>query len=571
MAKRIPIPTYTQQRELPAGPNQLPSVRQTAAPTADQLGANARVPTDYVGQGLRSAGKDFMDVGLQMQAREDADLVMRAETVLHDRLREKQAEWSKRRGVQAWGITEDATGWWDDEAVKAAEGLNERQRVAFEQTRQRLRTQSLNAMSRYEFDQRHQSLDESAQANVVASINFAAANPTDPAAIAAARADVERAVNARAGINGWVTARRDLEMGSKLTLLHKQVLQTLVDQNPAAAKAYLDAHEEEIDGAERAEIRKMVDGGARLAKVQEFADQYDPAAGAVLSDALATARKEFEGEDEKLAVAEVKARFADHALARKQASEAVVNEVYTIVAETGSIAKVPPSLLAKLDGEDRVRLVSALESRAAARESRAAARESREWTAEQRRITVSEAQGLENYYTLSQAFAKDPKAVTPEMVQRAALDRDISPAQAQRLIAQITNNTVRAEAVHTPTLSAVMSPIVKGLKWTGDNGRKRAGLLQQVAEEQILAEQFRLGKPLSQDEMRSIVNRLVVEGTVERDYWFDDKKRRYEVLGTDDEARWKPSNRTIVRSGTNKATGKRVVEYNDGTIEEVEQ
>src|SRR5690606_30814313 len=116
----------------------------SAAPTAAQLGANARPTGGLVGEGMKSAGADLMKVGLDMQAREDADMIFRAEVLLKEKLRGESEKWSSRRGVQAWNVTKDATGWWDSEAVKAAEGLNERQRVAFDQTLARMRGISLD-------------------------------------------------------------------------------------------------------------------------------------------------------------------------------------------------------------------------------------------------------------------------------------------------------------------------------------------------------------------------------------------------------------------------------------------
>ena len=537
----IQIPTYANTRDLPAAPNQLPSVRQTAAPTADQLGGNARVPTDYLGAGLRSAGNDLMDVGLQMQAREDADLVMRAETLLHEKLREQSARWSERRGVQAWNVTKDAQGWWDDESSKAAEGLNERQRAMFEKTRQRLRSQSLDSLSRFEADQRRSSLDESAQANVVASINFAAANPTDPAAIAAAREDVARAVDVRAGINGWVTARRDLEMGAKLTLLHKQVLGTLVDQNPAAAEAYLKLHEEEIDGAERAEIRKMVEGGTRLAKAQSFADQYDPAAGANEAEAIAAARKQFEGEDEKLAVNEVRSRFLEHRQARENAQKDALDAAYAERGPTGTIARISPSTWAKLGGDQQARLLEEdarrldrIEARAD-RADRRADRKEREQEKEQERGSVTV---WGDYHDEINDGVQDVEAFK----RRVRADYNagkLKERHAADLLRSVDANTDKLQVVNSTAFSTATQVVTAQKGWK----KEKVAAFKDIAKQSILAEQSLKGRPLTTDEMRKITDDLMVEGTVEDEtLWFDKDRRRFEVLGTDREDRWKPKN-----------------------------
>lgn len=536
----VTVPTYGKTRELPSASNQLPSVRQTAAPSADQLGGNARVPTDYVGKGMQFAGRDLEHVGLQMQQREDADMVFRAETVLKDKLRQQSEQWLQRRGVNAWNVTKDADAWWQTEATKAAEGLNERQRLAFDQTAARLRSSSLDSLSRYEAEQRRASLDESAQANVVGSINHAVANVGDEAALTGAREDIERAIAVRAGINGWVPARAAVERLDKLGTLHDQMISELMRSDPKAAEEYLTKYRDEIPAAKLAGIKTRVETGVRLAKVQGFADEFDPRKGATLQDALDEARKRFEGEDEKLAIAEVKTRFAEHKQIVKEADDAIEQDVYRQLNERGSLSRVDPELLSRMSPKARANLVNVLESRASASESRAAARESREWTRQQRAITVTEAEGYATYAVLSDTLGQ--MRLSPEekvrIVREEAIQHRISPAQAERLVLQVTNNAVRADAVHIPTLKSVMDPLVKEAKWKGDKGRAMSGLLQQTAEDRILAAQQAKGRPLTQDEMRTIVKDLMVQGEIPGRF-FDTDARRFEVLGTDDEAKWR--------------------------------
>ena len=158
------VPTYTGTRELPASPNQLPSVRMTAAPTADQLGANQRAPVDYIGKGLRDASDEAVRIQIERQAREDADMVFRAETMARDRIRKQTADWSARRGVQSWGVTDEADRWYDDNLSDIREGLNERQRRAFDQSVARMRGATLDRLSVHEATERRASLDESASA-----------------------------------------------------------------------------------------------------------------------------------------------------------------------------------------------------------------------------------------------------------------------------------------------------------------------------------------------------------------------------------------------------------------------
>lgn len=535
----ITVPTYGKTRELPSAPNQLPSVRQTAAPSADQLGGNARVPTDYIGKGMKSAGNDLFEVGMKMQEREDADMIFRAETVLKDRLRAKSEEWSNRRGVQAWDLTKDASQWWDSEATKAAEGLNERQRVAFDQTLARMRGASLDTITRFEAEQRRTSLDESAQASIVGSINFAAANPDNPEAINAARGDIARSVLERGRLNGWTPERTQVEAQTKLTALHKQVLEGLVDKDPTAAEAYLKQHREEIAGAERDTVNKLVEGASRLKKAQSFADDV-MARGITEAEAMAEARQKFEGEDERIAVNEVKVRHQEIRAAREAAQKDALDAAYGEMGPTGTVASIKPSTWAKLGGDAQRRLIEQDEARITRRESRAAARENREYRAEQRALTVKERETFGNYSSISQQLVDDPGSVTQERIAEEVRDGKLTHSQGNTLLNAILRTDVSKDKVHTPTLLAVLKPIADELKYTGKNADKR-GILQQAAEERILADQMALGRPLKQDEVRKIVRDLTVEGYVENSFlWFDDDNvRRFEVLGTENAAKWK--------------------------------
>ena len=590
----IRVPRYDTIRELPSGPNQLPSVRQTAAPSADQLGGNARTPTDYVGRGMQSAAGDFMDVGLQMQAREDADLVFRAETVLKDKLRTESEKWSNRRGVQAWNVTKDASSWWDTEAVKAAEGLNDRQRRAFDQTAARMRATTLDSLSRYEAEQRRASLDESAQANLVASINFAAANTDNPDAIRTAREDVARAVAVRAGINGWVKTKRDNETTDALTTLHTKVLEVLADKDPAAAERYLSENREEIAGAKREHLEKTVRGATRLAKAQSFADDV-MARGISETEATAEARKQFEGEDERIAIAEVKSRYLEQRQARENGQKDALDEAYAQMGATGTVARIKPSTWAKLGGDMQRRLIEQDEARLARAESRAAARESRAWTREQRSLSVKERETYTNFVDWSRRAADDPASVDEHVVAEEVRSGKLTPSQGNAVILSVRKADLGKDQVNLATLERVIRPFATELKYTGDKAAKK-GVLMQVASDEILRRQQATGKPLTQTEMRDIVKDLIVDGVVENDFlWMDSNKKKFEVLGTDKAAKWKPKSKggeefvtaapaageqrgavkpagkTVIRTGTNKKTGNKVVMYSDGTTQEIPQ
>lgn len=537
------VPTYNRQREMPSGPNSLPSVRQTAAPTADQLGGNARVPTDYVGRGLQSAAGDFGKIAMQMQEREDADLIFRAETVLKDAALKKSLEWTERRGVQAWDVTKEASTWWGEEAPKLAEGLNERQRRIFDQTVAKYRSQSLESVSKHEAGQRRQSLDESAQASIVSSTNFAAANANNPVAIDTARADIDKRVRARAAIQGWAPERTEIERQNALTTMHQQVLETLADADPDAAEAYLAKYGGEIAGAKRDDAKKLVETSSRLKKVQSFADEAI-ARGMDEGAAIAEARKRFSGEDEKFAVAEVRSRFVEQDQARNRAQREVAEQVYGIYAQTRSLSAIPPSLVAKMDPKDWVALqnshaarVSADASRVAAQASRQDAATSRAYAAEQRAL---EEKGAPKYYEIITRAPEQLAEMSP--VDIAQLQGTMSRNQIDdiaRRVASAKGGQKDPKAVTDSQVNTMLAPYLKAEGLVGTKKAKKAGQVTLLVRQRIAERQAMQDKPLTRQEIQQEIDGLFMDGTVPGVLWDSDVKK-WEVLGTDDEGKWQP-------------------------------
>ena len=195
------------------------------------------------------------EIGAQIQEREDADMVMRAESQIKGAYLEWEGEAKQRKGQQAWGVAKEAGQWWDDNARKTRETLtNGRQKRLFDQTIAPLATQSIGTFSHHEQSERRASLVESAQASVVGSINLAAANAANPQVLQSSKADILKRSTMLAQLNGWSPEVRDAKLSEYLTSLHKQVIQALVRDDPAAALGYFEANKEEIEGSQRAEV-----------------------------------------------------------------------------------------------------------------------------------------------------------------------------------------------------------------------------------------------------------------------------------------------------------------------------
>jgi hypothetical protein len=297
---------------------------------------------------MLNAGTGLNAIAVREQERENADLLFRAETALKTDYLEFENQARQRRGQDAWGLSGDAKKWWDEANKKYSEGLtNDVQRRLFEQTVAKMRIQSVDGLSAYEEGQRRQSLQESAQASIVSSINMAAAMagalpasefkgapvagakqdapavttdaqgnqvpgvPAQPlsggAKLQGMKTDILKRVQVLAKINGWSDEVRSVKEMEYLTNFHKQVIQARIDQDPDGAEAYFKANKGEINGADHDQIEKVIGIGGVKRTAQEFADQVT-SSRMTEAQAISLARQKFSGDRESAVVQEIKVR-----------------------------------------------------------------------------------------------------------------------------------------------------------------------------------------------------------------------------------------------------------------------
>lgn len=90
----------------------------------------------------------------------------------------KEQEWTQREGVNAKGITSEASQWWTDQATAVGQTLPPMARAMVSRQLTQLRLQSLQSLGGYEEHQLGVAADASWKAGKAADIETAAANPT---------------------------------------------------------------------------------------------------------------------------------------------------------------------------------------------------------------------------------------------------------------------------------------------------------------------------------------------------------------------------------------------------------
>lgn len=390
----------------------LPGVRQSSVASPSLFGASAEQEI-ATGKGLLNAGTGIAAAANLMQERENADLLFRAETALKDEyLTYEEDVRNNRHGQKAWGLTRDTEKFFADQEKKHSSILtNDVQRQLFNRSVAKLRQSAVGSLSAFEAGERRKSLEESANASIVGSINLAAANAAEwyakppapatqpagqatttigpdgapevnvntPVEVTAARdpitglkRDILNRVQVLADINGWSPERKQFEEQKHLTNLHKQVIQNLTDEAPAKAREYFEANKAEINGAEYDGITKVLKVGETKQAAFEFTSK-NLDAGLTLEQQLEAARDFFKDEPEKrdAAIHEIKTRAAEGEVIKQRGQRDAGDAAWKVVAAGGSTAQIPAATWTAMSGPDQRHVLDYLDAKVRRMESEA--------------------------------------------------------------------------------------------------------------------------------------------------------------------------------------------------------
>lgn len=479
----------------------LPGFRQEAVvpPAYDGLA--------QVSKGLLDVGVGLAQVSYNMQERENADRVFQAETKWKAEYLDYQADIGKnRKGEFSKGVTSDTKKWWDESAKKHLAGVdNDVQRSVLVRRMAGVRLTSINSISDFEAKETEHSLDLSAAASKVGSIDLAAAS-ADEATVQVSVAGIKRTnsfIAARKGLDPAVLARMNEE---DITKLHQQVIQTLSVSNPLAAEAYFEAHKKEIRGSLRAEIGefavKATAESQGVAAAGKIWSSNGPASDkdAVNIDKMEDlAREQFKNNPFvlKATIANLRERSTALVAGRRERLdklEATVNEAVLKGASIAQVRRMPEFF------EMAPEKARAIETFMENRDYTNVARSDAEETKRQRKLRSA---GLDEALTLSdpdelvklsrkQVVNLLPKLgdeLTTQLVSRHdSLTKSAEALQAAR----IDNNTFKALAI-----GAGLDPNEKNLS---EDKKDRLVQLRAAVDARLSLEARTAGKPLSSEE-----------------------------------------------------------------------
>jgi hypothetical protein len=468
-----------------------------------------------LGKALSSAGADFTDSAIRLQHQQNADRIFQAEASVKNDYVKFETDAKSRQGQDAWGLTQSTTKWWNDNLKKTADALeNDQQREVFLRTTMPIRDQSLTTMGAYEQQQRQISVEESGKASITGSINLAASNPTNLGVINGAKSDILKRVQVLGDLNGWTPEIREAQAAQYVTNLHKQVIQSQIDTNPDAARAYYDANKAEIQGADRDEIDKQI----RVGTIRQVGQQASDAImqqGLGESQALATARSKFTGAQQDEVVRRVKERYADIDMVRERGQKDAADRAWQQWSKDKSLSNIPTSVLNSMDGKDRDALQATDSAHASGKDIQT------DWS---------------TFYDLRQQASVNPAGFAQTDIRRYF--PQLNPAQREQLID--TQNQVKGQGANdVQTLNEQLGRAHELLGWSASDGQKKGQFDSAALTAIDAAQKANGGKKLSYDDRQKVVDRMMVTGSYPGGNWFS-PDRFYSVAGTEKESKFAP-------------------------------
>lgn len=318
------------------------------------------------------------------------------------------------------------------------------------------------------------------------------------------------------------SAQREQLILKATNQIHGQVVQTQIDaQNLDQARDYLQRYGNEMTPETFGRAKKALEIGTSDAKEQGLAESFWSSSGNNIAGALKMAREKLSGKEEDQVVQRLKIFESERTGIIQAAQNDAKDKAWRSYAETGNFSKIPPSVLASMDGADLASLQRTAKADVEAR------------------TKGTEVKTDPNvYYQLTQEAMTNPDFKDPTKVDLRRYFDKLSPGDRNHFINLQRTIGTKNEAPEAVTTQQQITATTKqlGLK------DEKAGMFTAEANKALFAAQVQKGGKLNQAERQKVLDGLVLEGEVLSGSFFmpDKNMRRYEARARGEEAKFKP-------------------------------
>jgi len=326
------------------------------------------------------------------------------------------------------------------------------------------------------------------------------------------------------------SAQREQLLLKATNAIHGQVVQSQIDaQNLDQARDYLQRYGNEMTPDTFGKAKKALEIGTADVKEQSIADKLWSQSGNNIAGALKIARETLSGKEEDQVVQRLKIYENERTGIIQAAQNDAKDKAWRSYSETGNFSKIPPSVLASMDGADLASLQRTAKADVEAR------------------TKGTEVKTDPNvYYQLTQEAMMNPDFKDPTKVDLRKYFDKLSPGDRNHFINLQRTIGTKNEAPEAVTTQQQITATTKqlGLK------DEKAGMFTQEANKALFAAQVNKGGKLNQAERQKVLDGLVLEGEVLSGSFFlpDKNMRRFEARARGDEAKFKPEFTDVQRS-----------------------
>lgn len=481
-------------------------------PTSDgpQLRVNPLNPVRQqnvdVSSGLQALGRGLGNVAEvvdQVALREDQTQADMADAQITSAWLKWDAEnRNKFRGQNADGYEPAASEWWKSAAETFGKDLSPRARALASRSLVRKQGTALANVVQFTGAEKERYFDESAEAKINTTIEFGVTTGD----VAGAANQVRGAVAEIGARKGWNTEMTQAETTKRLSTLHLTHIEKLVDTDADTALAYYQAAKErgEILPAAQPRFERALKEGTDNQFAAKSAAEW---AALPLDEQLKNAGGIEDPERRKKTITEIKNNHALVKEADRQREEQAADQAWQLV---GQGKRVPPSILAGMDGRARVQLQDHLQAKAEHAVDRARSRASA--------AVKTDPTALARVYDM---MRDDPEGF--KRLKMESLTTSFSPSDIEQ-VARLQQNMLKPGSEKDVI---TLNNAIDG--YTGTMDKKEGALFKREAINAVDRFQIEKGRPPGAKERRQLLDELVVEGVVERSLWFDDTKPRFQM------------------------------------------
>lgn len=508
------VPTYDefQVRQQP-----MPAVQQRSVASPGMFSGAAETSANLA----RGTG-EAADALRKMEDQEDLYRSQEADALYKERLFEFQQKARENyKGVNADQALPDFDEWHKKTVDEVGQNLkNDRQRSVFALNSTKNYNLGRSSLGNFVLGEKAKNRSAAFEATTRLEIDGAAL-ATTPVEVSVRKGNLLANIDAYAASEGIPKQGPVYEslVSRQLSAFHAARVKTLLDDS---ATGYEQA----------AEYWKANKGEVRDAQTREMLDKYMTTAGEIYEgasfvkredisalsekDALTAADDAFKDDPRKLSHAKlaIRQKFTQERQVRDAAQRDAADQAYQIFADTKDLSRVPPSLLASMDGKDRLSLERLAQLEA----------------------TGSKAKTDPNtYYDLRTMAATRPEDFATVDLRRY-FDR-LDEADREKFIN--LQQDVKKGSKPPATWEQQKSQRHNEMGF-GASDREKKGSFDRIADEAFEQAKKTLGREPTYEEGQKILDRLAIQGDVNE--WLPGGKRRYfQVLGTEDAAKFVPN------------------------------